>query len=405
MKSVLWETLICLLICALCFTGCANQAGNTQSYDERFVSSQMGLYVELFQSSVLESKGENLLISPLSVQMALALAANGAAGQTREEMERVLGGSLQLEELNKYLSSYVSALPSEEKYKLEMANSIWMRDNEEQLKVRESFLKINQDYYKAQPYKAPFDEHTVTDINDWVKDNTDGMINKIIEHIDPEAMMYLINTVCFDAQWQTQYSEDNVQEGIFTAVSGEKRNVEMMNSLENKFISGRDAVGFIKNYAGGKYGFAALLPHQNIDIYDYVARLDAQSLVNTLKNVQDRPVRASIPKFSYEFDLKMNEILADIGMPTAFSNDADFSAMAETAAGDLSISKVLHKTYITVAEQGTRAGAVTAIEMTYGSAADDSPMVIELDRPFVFMIIDNASGLPLFMGVLADIQD
>ena len=147
-----------------------------------------------------------------------------------------------------------------------------------------------------------------------------------------------------------------------------------------------------------------LLPSQNIDIYDYIAQLDGQSLLEIFKNVQDSPVQASMPKFSCTFDMNMKDVLMEMGMQSAFSDKADFSNMAEVTAGELSINNVQHKTYISVAEQGTVAGAVSSVEMTSGSKPQTSPLVIQFDRPFVFMIIDNSSYLPLFMGVLADTQ-
>ena len=154
MKRVILRAVLCLMVCVLCFTGCANQEEGFA--DERFINSQMDLYVEMFQASVLEKQGENLLISPLSVQVALALAANGAAGETRAEMEAVLGGDMALEELNHYLRSYINILPSKEGYKLKLANSIWMRDNGD-IEFKRDFLKVNEDYYGAQSYKVPFD--------------------------------------------------------------------------------------------------------------------------------------------------------------------------------------------------------------------------------------------------------
>lgn len=401
MKRVILRAVLCLMVCVLCFTGCTNQEEGFT--DERFINSQMDLYVEMFQASVLEKQGENLLISPLSVQVALALAANGAAGETRAEMEAVLGGDMALEELNHYLRSYINILPSKEGYKLKLANSIWMRNNGD-IEFKRDFLKVNEDYYGAQSYKVPFDSQTVEDINDWVKRHTDGVIDSIVEQINADTMMYLISAVYFDAEWLEQYPEVNVQEGIFTAVSGEKRTVEMMHSIENKYIRGRNVTGIIKDYAGGQYSFAVLLPSQNIDIYDYIAQLDGQSLLEIFKNVQDSPVQASTPKFSCTFDMNMKDVLMEMGMQSAFSDKADFSNMAEVTAGELSINNVQHKTYISVAEQGTVAGAVSSVEMTSGSKPQTSPLVIQFDRPFVFMIIDNSSYLPLFMGVLADTQ-
>ncbi len=404
-------------IVAVNLTGCTTQvqaadlmegvsaaAVSGKAADDSFIRSQMRLSVELFQSSVLESKDKNVLISPLSVQLALAMTANGAAGKTREEMEQVLGGEIPIGELNEYLYSYVQSLPSEDKYKLEIANSIWFRDQKERLTVEKDFLQKNADYYGAQAYKSPFDNQTVNDINSWVKNHTDGMIDKIIEEIGSDTVMYLINALVFDAEWENIYDKSAILDGTFTAISGDKRTVEMMSSKENSYLDDGKATGFIKDYKGGKYSFAALLPNEGVDIYEYMAGLTGEGLLSTLENAQSGTVMATLPKFSYEYELRMNDVLAGLGMPSAFDGGAaDFSKMAKSANGNIYIGDVLHKTFISVDERGTKAGAVTKVEMVDESIPCYEKVVV-LDRPFVYMLIDNATNLPLFIGAAMDIE-
>ena len=224
-KKVFLAILSIMLLCsmALNLTGCATKVHaadlmegvNANSVtgkaaDDAFAQSQIRLAVDLFQSSVLESKDENVLISPLSIQLAIAMTANGAAGETRNEMEALLGGEITLEDLNEYLYSYVSNLPSSDKYKLQISNSIWFRDDEGRLQVEKDFLQKNADYYGAQAYKSAFDDQTLKDINNWVKDHTDGMIDSILNQIDEDAVMYLINALVFDAEWQNVYDKSDV---------------------------------------------------------------------------------------------------------------------------------------------------------------------------------------------------
>ncbi len=162
------------------------------------------------------------------------------------------------------------------------------------------------------------------------------------------------------------------------------------------------AKGFVKNYAGGKYSFAALLPNEGVSIDDYVASLTGEGLVTTLKNAQDAGVQAQLPKFTYEYKIKMNDALAALGMPTAFTSGADFTKMSNLPAGKLVIGEVVHKTYIEVTEIGTRAGAVTEVGMELTSM----PMfdrIITLDRPFVYVIVDNATNLPIFIGTVLSV--
>ena len=417
-KTKIGLAAICLLLVfamIFSFAGCAievqaadlmeginAQKVSGKAADDRFINAQAELAVKLFKASVEKSENESVLISPLSIQLALAMTANGANGQTKEEMEKLLGGDIPLEELNEYLYTYINSLPSENKYKLEVANSIWFRDDKDRLTVEKDFLQTNADYFAAQAYKEPFDQQTVDDINNWVSNHTDGMIEKIIDKILPDEVLHLINAVAFDAEWETPYEKNNVNDGIFHSLSGDERKVKMMYSDEYKYIGEENATGFIRDYKDGKYAFAALLPNEGVDLYDYIASLTGEGLKRTLDNAEAEAVNAAIPKFSYDYSLLMNEILAGLGMPTAFDADnADFHRIAMD--DDIYIGSVLHKTFISVDEKGTKAAAITDIAM-YDKAAAMPEREVILDRPFVYMIIDNSTNLPIFIGTVTDIQ-
>lgn len=156
----------------------------------------------------------------------------------------------------------------------------------------------------------------------------------------------------------------------------------------------KNCIGFKKSYNGNQYSFAALLPDENINVYDYVNSLDHVKLAEILNNSSYKRIIATIPKFEFDYSITLNDALISMGMEQAFSPNADFSRMSDTG---LAISNILHKTYISVAEQGTRAGASTAVMMKGTGSAEDS-VIIKLDRPFVFMIIDNDTNLPIFIG-------
>ena len=368
--------------------------------DDTFIGSQAELAVKLFKACVDENSN-NVLISPLSIQLALAMTANGADGQTKEEMEKLLGGNIPLEDLNEYLYTYVNSLPSDEKCELEIANSIWFRDDADRISVEKDFLQTNADYYGAQAYKEPFNQQTVKDINSWVNEHTNGMIKEILKEMPVAAVMCLINAIAFEAEWESVYDKYDVTDGIFTSIAGEKRKVKMMNSTENKYIETENAKGVIKNYKDGKYAFAALLPDEDVNIYDYINGLTGESLIAALNGAETESVITAIPKFSYEYGLNMNDILMELGMPTAFKDSADFSKMADTTDKSFFIGDVIHKTYIDVDEQGTKAAAITGV-LTFDCAAVAPEKEVILDRPFVYMIIDNATNLPIFIGTVTD---
>ncbi len=371
--------------------------------DERFVSAQMQFAVSLFQQATAAG-GENVLLSPLSVQLALAMTANGAGGQTLAEMEALLGGSIPLEELNEYLHTYVNGLPSGESAALHIANSVWFRDDESRLTVEPTFLQCVADYYAAQVYAAEFDDRTVDDINNWVSQHTDGMIDGIINQIPPQAVMYLINAMAFDAEWETVYRTTDLRDGTFTSSSGEQQAVQMMHSTESRYFETDSAVGFFKDYKGG-YSFVGILPDEGVSLHDYVAGLDAAALLQAMQNASNGSASVTMPKFSYDYKLEMSQCLKQLGMPTAFDVDADFSGIDSSGTHRFAISEVLHQTHISVNERGTKAGAATKVELDNNSEGMVTGPVILLDRPFLYMIVDNATNLPLFIGTVTDLGD
>ena len=359
--------------------------------------------LRLFKESMED--GENTLISPLSVLVALSMTANGADNETLSQMESVLG--MPIDQLNTWISTYMANLPEEEKYKLSLANSIWFKDDPTFV-VNEDFLQTNADYYGAGIYKAPFDDSTLKEINKWVEDNTDGMIKDILDQIPEDAVMYLVNALAFDAEWQNIYNEYQIQDGKFTTEDGTVRDVELMYSNENKYLNDDKAEGFIKYYANRKYAFAALLPNEGVSVSEYIASLDGKHLHDLLSDAKTTPVDAAIPKFETEYKVEMSEILKKMGMPDAFDGTlADFSKLGSTTDGkNIFINRVIHQTYINVDGKGTKAGAATVVEMTKESAMEpmDPPKQVYLDRPFVYMLIDCETNLPFFIGTMMDVK-
>ena len=359
--------------------------------------------VRLFKTSMEE--GENTLISPLSVLYALAMTANGADGETLAQMEQVLG--MDVDNLNSYMLTYLNLLPEAKDYKMSLANSIWFKDDPN-FAVEQSFLQTNADYYGAGAYKAAFDEGTRNDINNWVKEHTDGMIPEIIDEIPDEAIMYLVNALAFDAKWADEYEEHQIREGRFTMEDGIRQDVDMMHSEEHTYLEDDMATGFIKYYKDRKYAFVAMLPNEGVSVSHYVDSLTGEHLRELFNNPLDVTVFASIPKFETEYDIEMSEVLQEMGMTDAFDwQVADFSRLGtyNVDGMNICINRVLHKTFISVSEQGTRAGAATAVEMV----AEGAMEIVEfkevvLDRPFVYMLIDCETNLPFFIGTMMNVN-
>ncbi|MEL7566444.1 MAG: serpin family protein [Dehalobacterium sp.] len=405
--TLMFSALISLSGCGTTAQAADLMAGvkaNTVNADVNLIGDNAGAVagfaVKLFQNSVIPD--ENTLVSPLSVLCALAMTANGAEGKTLTQMEDVFG--LNVPKLNDYLHTYLEGLPSGDKYKVSIVDSIWFKDDES-LEVEKNFLQTNADYYGASIYKAAFDDATLKDINTWVSDNTDGMIENILDEIPAEAVMYLINALAFDAEWENIYSENQVRDGTFTTESGETRDAEMMYNTESRYLDDGSATGFLKYYADRKYAFAALLPNEGVSVFDYIASLTGEGLINTLQNAQDVEVKTALPKFENEYSVEMSDILKAMGITDAFNADsADFTGLGKSKHGNIFISRVLHKTYIAVDEKGTKAGAATAVEMSKASAPVEKPKTVYLNRPFVYMLIDCETNLPIFIGTIMNID-
>ena len=355
--------------------------------------------LKLFKKSREDNK--NTLISPLSVLCALSMTANGADGETLKQMEDVLGMSV--DELNLYIHSYMKNLPETEKYKLKLANSIWFIEDA-RFTVNQDFLQTNADYYGADIYKAPFDDATLKDINNWVSENTDGMIEDILDKIPDSAIMYLVNALAFEAEWQDIYLKSQVRIGRFKTEDGIAKNAEFMHSQENVYLEDENATGFMKYYKDRKYAFVALLPKDGVSVKDYLDTLTGEEITDMLADHGYTAVSTAIPKFETEYDVEMSDVLKNLGMTDAFNMDvADFTKLGESSDGNIFISRVLHKTFISVGEKGTKAGAATVIEAADG-AMEVEPKAVFLDRPFVYMLIDCENNVPFFIGTLMDVE-
>ncbi len=373
------------------------QLGDPGAVKEADAAAAADFAVRLFRACA--DGGENVLVSPLSVLAALSMTANGAKGQTLSEMETVLG--LDKDDLNSFFRSYMNALKPTEKSKLSLANSIWFRDGGG-FEANRDFLSANADYYGADAYRAPFDGSTLKKLNDWVKEKTDGKIPSILDSISRDDVMFLVNALAFDAEWETVYFENQIRDGEFTREDGVKKTVPMMHGAEWDYLDDGSATGFIKYYSGGRFAFVAMLPNEGVSLSDYIASLDGEKLRETISSPESGEVLTMIPKFGTEYSVPLAEVLKGMGMRIPFETSADFSGLGTSEYGPIMIGEVFHKTFISVDERGTKAGAATIVEMKEGSAFMEEPKTVYLDRPFVYMLVDTETNLPFFIGALTD---
>ncbi|MBR4768240.1 MAG: serpin family protein, partial [Lachnospiraceae bacterium] len=285
--------------------------------------------------------------------------------------------------------------------KMELANSVWFRNTNDRLTVKESFLQTLADWYQAEAYGSAFDENTRKDMDAWVSEHTDGMIKKMLdEPIDPRTMMYLVNALVFDAKWEKQYEKNQVQDRTFTNAKGDKKSVKGLLSDEKVYLEAEGVIGVAKQYKEGGYYFVGLLPADGSEsMSDFISGLSGKMWQDLWDNRTNETVKTMIPEFKAEDRTDLKDVLQEMGMERMFGILAEFLPMAEYDGESLYVSSAVQKTYLELDRNGTKAAAVTWGEMGVKSIAPSTMKMVYLDRPFLYMIVDAQSGLPLFIGV------
>lgn len=350
-----------------------------------------------------DTTGGDIFISPLSVAMALGMTYNGARAETRAAMEEVLElEGLDVEQVNEAYRSLIDLLRGlDPQVRFQIANSIWYREG---LPVRQEFIDLNRTYFDALVTAMDFRDPGAPDvINDWVSDNTNGLIREIIDGIPADIVMYLINAIYFKGTWVYEFDKDRTRDDRFVLAGGGERQVPMMEwgaaAPVGYYVgSGFRAVDLA--YGGGAYSMTILLPDPGRDIGVFARRLTNEDWAAVVDGLETDSVEVVMPKFRLEYDLTMNDVLAALGMGIAFEPyRADLSGIG-LDPGDLYIDRVKHKTFVEVDEEGTEAAAVTSVGVRLVCAC--GPPQFRVDRPFVFAIRERYSGTILFMGKIMD---
>lgn len=382
------------------------KAEETEAPVSAFYTDSAEFALNLLKENLKTEKG-NVMVSPTSVLSALAMTANGAKEETLSQMLSVIAKNQNINELNAGIAEWTNKLVNTKGAGIKLANSIWFKDDESRILVNQDFLVKNADYYGADIYKTAFDQSTLADINNWVSEKTDGKIKEILDKLPEEAVMYLINAISFDAEWQTVYKEHQIREDVFVNADGQEENGTFMYGMEELYIGDESADGFIKPYKEG-YSFIALLPKEGISPEAYISGLTGERFLALLEGQKEAVVHTVIPQFQAEYQIELKEILENLGMPEAFDEErADFTNLGTSPDGNIYISRVLHKTYIAVDGMGTSAGAATVVEMVTESAMegmDTEVYSVYLKRPFVYAIIENETNIPIFIGVTNSIK-
>jgi len=365
--------------------------------EQQLVESSNTFGFELFREVIDQDGDKNVFISPLSVSMALGMTLNGADGDTYEAMKQTLEmAGLTEEEINRSYQSLIELLRGlDPKVIFQVANSIWYRQD---FDVEQTFLDVCQQYFDAEVTGLDFsDPGAVDTINGWVNENTNGKIEEIVDSpIDALTMMFLINAIYFKGTWKYQFDEGDTQSAPFYLPDDSEVQCQMMQQqVTLDYYANEDFQAVDLPYGGGKYSMTVLLPALDKDIDELISELDDENWNEWTDHLSEEEVALHLPKFTLEYELKLNDVLKAMGMEVAFVPSlADFTRM--NTGGGLYIEEVKHKTFVEVNEEGTEAAAVTSVEMGLTSAPEFAEM--RVNRPFIFVIRENHSGSILFAG-------
>ena len=374
---------------------------NLSEKQKQLINTSNAFGFEFFKKvNEVSGNGANLMVSPLSVSMALGMTRNGAAGSTLEAMTTTLGfagmSDTDINESYKYIIETFTGL--DPNVKLQIANSIWYRNT---FSIEQPFILANQQYFDASVSSFDFSNPSAVDIiNAWVNEKTNALIPKIIDQIPSDAIMYLVNAVYFKGQWRYQFDKNNTQQKPFYIAGGTELQAPAMVQHETlPYYKGSGFEAIELPYNQGNYTMDIILPDAGKTVNDIIPQLSLQSWNTWSGQFGNRDIQLQLPKFKYEYEEKnMKPILSAMGMGVAFTDHADFTRI--NSGGGLCISRVLHKTYIGTDEEGTEAAAVTAVEVGVTSVGPGQPYYFTINRPFIYFIQEKSTGTILFIGTV-----
>ncbi len=376
-----------------------NKKINLDVKSAQLVEADNAFGLEIFQKIRQTGKEENIMISPLSISVAFAMAYNGADKETKTEMEKAMKlNGLTTEQINNSYKMLISALQSLDKEVVfEIANAIFYAEG---FSVNPGFLNINKTVYNAEVQKLNFGSPAaVPTINKWVADKTHDKIKSIIDQLNPLDRMVLVNAIYFNGIWKNKFEEKGTHLLNFTKTGGVNVEVPTMKKEEKLAYTTNSIFSAVKMpYGNGQYNMIVLLPAPNKTSQDLINELTLDKWKNWIKNFETKdPVVVRMPRFRFAFETKLMNVLAQMGMEKAFqAGKANFSKISNE---ELYISSAVHKSFIDVNENGTEAAAVTGLTFTTTSAGNEPPKTYFIvDRPFVFAITEKDTDAILFIG-------
>ena len=343
------------------------------------------------------------VVSPLSVTYLMSMLANGADGETQQQILATLGWAGEgiqqpsLQDINDYSRMLIEKTARLDKaVTVEIANYVAVN---KEFKLNSKFQKSVERDYKAGVESLNFTSpSTLKRINDWCNDRTHGMIPSIINELDPDAVSYLMNAIYFNGTWKDKFSKEETKQEMFRGYTRDIQYVDMMHRHGEYFYADGDGYSAVSiPYGNGAFRMTVILPSEGSFLRDVMASMDGGKFQELQRSMEKCNVDLKIPRFTTEVDLPLNDIISALGAPLIFSSQADFSQFAR---GDFYVSKMFQKAKIEVSEEGTKAAAVTAAIMMMSAVRPEKKrnVVFHADSPFAYIISENSTGSIYFMG-------
>ncbi|OFW59562.1 MAG: hypothetical protein A2W01_06550, partial [Candidatus Solincola sediminis] len=364
------------------------------------MNNQVGFDFALFRSIVSEDQNKNVVLSPISAKIALVMAYNGASGEAKEAMAKVLQlEGLDLDQIDTTYHDLIASLEhADPKVELEIANSLWANN----VDFLPDFLARCRGYFDASLDEGDFcDPHTIEAINAWVSEKTKGKIGKIVEKLTREDLFILLNAVYFSGKWQKAFDPEETTDQDFRLTDGSTKKVPTMRrKAEFPYFENEDFQAVRLPYGDGRLGMSILLPKEGKDLNALIENINIRDWSLWMNSLKNREGHVGMPRFKVEYSKELSDSLISIGMRQAFEinpelEDSAFGGMA--AMDGLVMKRVIQKTHIDVNEEGTEAAAVTGFVIGVASVPPDDSFIMNIDRPFLFAITDSATQAILFM--------
>jgi serpin B len=373
---------------------------NLTSDQVLLIESENSFAFDIFKK-VIENEGgsENIIISPLSISYALSMTLNGANGATRNAMLEALRVNGITPEIinNSYKNLSEALLNVDKRVLISIANSVWTENN---FVVKKPFTDILTGFYNAESKSFDINDPLAPkQINSWIESKTNGLIKNMIDKLNDNTVMLLINAIYFKGKWKSQFDVKNTIQRSFDKPGGATSEVPMMKQTSDfKIFTGEAFVLAEFPYGQGNFVMDVILPDDQNGVNGIIPLINDNSFKGWLNQMSERETDLTFPRFKYGYKKQLKDVLTDMGMGIAFSDNADFSNISNL---DLLINDVTHQAFIETNEEGTEAAAATIVDIV-ATSMPAAPFILNIDHSFLYIIRETTTNSILFMGRVVD---